>query len=110
LIYQEDYDLELIYERKGKEFEGLLNKRYGFCNFTSFVRYIVPQNFEHRYLAFIKYQKENKLSEETEQKVNYLLDQELNKERAIEQWWQDVDKEIVFRSYCRPGDKAIPND
>lgn len=71
--------MELIYERKGKEFEGLLNKRYGSCNFTSFVRYIVPQNFEHRYLAFIKYQKENRLSEDTVDKLNYLLEQEAGK-------------------------------
>jgi hypothetical protein len=110
LIYQPDYDLELIYERRGKEFEQMLNKRYGSCNFTSFVRYIVPQNFEHRYLAFIKYQKENALSLETEEKVSYLLEQEFSKESAIEQWWQEVDREIIFRGYCRPGDKAIPKD
>lgn len=43
----------------------------------------MPQNFEHRYLAFIKYQKENKLSLDTEDKISYLLDQESAKEQAI---------------------------
>lgn len=57
LIMREDYDLELIYERKGKLFEEILNRRYGTCNFTSFVRYVIPQDFEQRYLAFIKYQR-----------------------------------------------------
>jgi hypothetical protein len=46
LLYQGDYDLELIYERKGQEFISLLNDRYGTCNYTSFVRYIVPQSYE----------------------------------------------------------------
>ena len=39
------------------------------------MRYLVPQDFEHRYLAFIKYQKESCLSEETNEKVSYLLEQ-----------------------------------
>mgnify|MGYP001011340385 CR=1 FL=1 len=45
LLYQLDYDLELIYERKGKQFEEILNSKYGSCNFTSFVRFIVPQDY-----------------------------------------------------------------
>ena len=57
LLYQGDYDLELIYERRGQDFEEILNRKYGSCNFTSFVRYIVPQDYEHRYYAFIKYNK-----------------------------------------------------
>ena len=75
LIYQEDYDLELLYERRGADFQNLLNNRYGTCNFTSFVRYLVPGDFEHRYLAFIKYQKLNTLSEQTLEMVDQLLDE-----------------------------------
>ena len=62
LLYQKDYDLELIYEKKGLDFEAILNGRYGTCNFSSFVRYIVPQDYEHRYYAFIKYNKQNMLT------------------------------------------------
>lgn len=65
LMYQPDYDLELIYERKGAYFEEILNKKYGSCNFTSFVRYLVPQDYEHRYAAFIKYNPNNRLTNET---------------------------------------------
>lgn len=64
-MYQPDYDLELIYERKGAYFEEILNKKYGSCNFTSFVRYLVPQDYEHRYAAFIKYNPNNRLINET---------------------------------------------
>lgn len=73
------------------------------------MRYLVPQDFEHRYLAFIKYQKESCLSEDTNDKISYLLEQEEAKESAIKQWWADLDRELVFRGYCRPGDKNIPN-
>ena len=66
LLYQQDYDLELIYEKKGMNFDSILNDRYGTCNFTSFVRYIVPQDYEHRYYAFIKYNKHNILTSETD--------------------------------------------
>ena len=108
LIYQEDYDLELLYERRGADFQHLLNNRYGTCNFTSFVRYLVPGDFEHRYLAFIKYQKLNTLSEDTLGMVDQLLEEERRQEDQIEQWWAGVDREVVFRGYCRPGDKGIP--
>lgn len=73
------------------------------------MRYLVPQDFEHRYLAFIKYQKESCLSEDINDKISNLLEQEEVKESAIKQWWADLDRELVFRGYCRPGDKNIPN-
>ena len=55
--------------------EDILNNRYGTCNFTSFIRYMVPQDYDHRYYAFIKYNKENKLSEETSELIESLIDE-----------------------------------
>ena len=107
LLYQQDYDLELIYQRKGQDFESILNKRYGTCNYTSFVRYLVPQDYQHRYYAFIKYNKHNQLTAETDGLIEDILADELRKEARITKWWSDVDKEVVFRGYCKPGDKSI---
>lgn len=107
LCYREDYDLELLYERKGQDFESVLNSRYGSCNFTSFVRYLVPQDYEHRYYAFIKYNKQNRLTAETDGLIEDILAEELRKEARISRWWNDNDKEVVFRGYCQPGEKAI---
>lgn len=58
-------DLELAYERVGERFSVLLNELYGCCNFTSFVRFIIPKDFEHRYLGFVRHEVSNKLTEET---------------------------------------------
>ena len=92
LLYQDDYDLELIYERKGQEFEDILNKRYGTCNFTSFVRYLVPQDYEHRYYGFIKYNKDNTLSTQTSGMIDDVIAQELTKEARIRKWWSNEDR------------------
>jgi hypothetical protein len=108
LLYRPDYDLELIYEQKGRQLEEILNHRYGSCNFTSFVRYLVPQDYEHRYLAFIKHQPQNRLTPETAELIDRLVDEEYAKEAAIRNWWEEIDREMVFRGYCRPGDKHIP--
>lgn len=62
LIKRSDFDLELVYERHGKKFEEVLNRRYGVCNFSAFVRFIVPRDYEHRYLSFIRYQANNQLT------------------------------------------------
>ena len=110
LLYQSDYDLELIYERKGQEFESILNNRYGSCNYTSFVRYLVPQDYEHRYYAFIKYNKGNQLTTETDGLIEDIIADELRKQARIKRWWNDVDREMVFRSYCDPGHKGIKAD
>ena len=88
----------------------MLNNRYGSCNFTSFVRYIVPLSYEQRYLAFVKYQRENVLSAETNGLVDRLLEEEEIKEERIRNWWERTDREISFRSYCMPGSKGIRND
>lgn len=79
LLYQPDYDLELIYENRGAELQEILNRKYGSCNFTSFVRFIVPQDYEHRYYAFIKYNKQNSLSGETSRLLDELIDGESQK-------------------------------
>ena len=42
---RKDFDLELVYERHGKKFEKILVSRYGVCNFSAFVRFIVPRDF-----------------------------------------------------------------
>ena len=92
LLYQGDYDLELIYEKRGQDFEEILNRKYGSCNFTSFVRYIVPQDYEHRYYAFIKYNKQSRLSPETDGLLEDLLADELRKEARIGNWWKETDR------------------
>lgn len=61
-IKRKDFDLELVYERHGKKFEKILVARYGVCNFSAFVRFIVPRDYEHRYLSFIRYEANNQLS------------------------------------------------
>lgn len=97
----------MVYERRGKDFESILNCKYGSCNFTSFVRFIVPQDYEHRYLAFIKYKKDNRLSEETSLLVDELIDSYYEKEERVGKWWKEVDQEIVFRGYCYPCENSI---
>lgn len=79
LLYQPDYDLELIYEKRGAELQEMLNKKYESCNFTSFVRFIVPQDYEHRYYAFIKYNKQNSLSATTSRLLDELIEAETRK-------------------------------
>ena len=107
LMYQPDYDLEIIYERKGDEFQQILNKKYGSCNFTSFVRYIVPQDYEHRYAAFIKYNPKNQLNSQTQTMIQDILAEELRKEAKVGRWFEAVEKETLFRGYCNPGEKGI---
>ena len=72
------------------------------------MRYLVPSDFEHRYLAFVKYQRLNTISQQTQEMVDQLLDEERRKEEQIGKWWEGIDREIVLRGYCRPGDNGIP--
>ena len=74
ICLRKDFDLELVYERCGIKFEDLLNKVYGACNFTAFVRFIVPQDFEHRYLSFVRHETSNILSQETVILIEELLE------------------------------------
>lgn len=71
------------------------------------MRYIVPQDYEHRYAAFIKYNPQNRLSSQTEEMVEDIVGGELRKEARVDKWWEQVDREAVFRSYCSPGEKGI---
>lgn len=73
-------------------FEGMLNRRYGSCNFTSFVRFMVPHDEEQKCLAFIKYVPSNYLTESTKKLVMQLLVQEQINEQAIAALWGKVDR------------------
>ena len=96
-----------MYERHGNKFSKLLNDRYGVCNFSSFVRFIVPQTYEQRYLSFIRYVKTNTLPEFINEKVEELLVEHEKKEQRIKNVWGGKDKELTFRSLCLPREEAI---
>ncbi len=66
---------------------------YGVCNFTSFIRFIVPQDdFEHRYLSFVRHQTSNVLSQETLVLIDELLEAYDRKETEIETMWSKIDR------------------
>ena len=36
-----------------------------------------------------------------------IIAEELKKEARIRRWWEQTDREVVFREYCNPGEKTI---
>lgn len=107
---KEDLDLELVYERHGKKFESILNTRYGVCNFSAFVRFLVPKDYEHRYLAFIRYQASNRLTPETEKAILDLIQSYNEKEMEIQKAWGSCDRELLLRSFCPPRETVMKID
>jgi hypothetical protein len=63
-----------LYEHLSGEFEQLLKTLYKDSSFTSFLRFVLPNSTpEHQYLAFIRYNIDNSISDENLDQVRLLL-------------------------------------